>query len=159
MEKTLNIHRIIASLAAVIFIGFNIYLFSDQTRYADVKLNTWRGSFSVKAELATTMREQQRGLMYRNNLKVGEGMLFIFKRTQEITFWMKNTLIPLDMIFVGEDMEIKYIEEKTPPCEDSENCPLYSSKEPVRYVLEVPGGYSKLFGVKKGDTIEIMDEN
>jgi len=160
MSDKLNIHRIIAAFAVLIFIGMNIYLFSDQTRYANVRLNTSRGTFNVKAELAETMSEQQRGLMYRQNLKVGEGMLFIFKKPHIVAFWMKNTLIPLDMIFIGEDKVIKYIEQKVPPCKDEgNNCPTYSPPVPAKYVLEVPGGYSKLFGVKKDDTVEILNSS
>ena len=71
---------------------------------------------------------------------------------------MKNTLIPLDMIFIGKDFSIKYIEQKTPPCKEADDsqCPLYSPPVAVQYVLEVPGGYSKLFGVQNGDILEFV---
>jgi uncharacterized membrane protein (UPF0127 family) len=60
------------------------------------------------------------------------------------------------MIFIGQDFAIKYIEQKVPPCLTDENCPLYTPPVPVQYVLEVPGGYSKLFGVQSGDIMEIV---
>jgi hypothetical protein len=139
-------------------VGFNIYIFSDQTRLYDIRLKTTRGNFSLKVELAKTMREKQKGLMFRENLKVGEGMLFVYKKPLIPTFWMKNTLIPLDMMFIGSDLSIKYIEQKVPPCTSSNDaeCPRYSPPIAVRYILEVPGGYSKLFGIQPEDILEII---
>jgi len=143
----------------MIFVGLNIYLFSDQTQFTHIKLISDRGTFNIKAELATTLRQLQRGLMYREKLDVGEGMLFIFKKPQIPSFWMKNTLIPLDMMFIGEDLIIRYIEQKAPPCLNSDDCKLYRPPVPVKYVLEVPGGYAKLFGIKIGNTMEFADKN
>lgn len=157
-NSPVKIHRILASVIVLIIVGFNIFLFSDMTTPYDIKLKTTRGDFNLKVELAKTMREKQKGLMLRDNLKVGEGMLFVYKKPLIPTFWMKNTLIPLDMIFIGKDLSIKYIEQKTLPCKETDDsqCPLYAPPVPVQYVLEVPGGYSKLFGVQPGDIMEIV---
>jgi len=154
-----HIHKIIATLIVMIFVGLNIHLFSDQTQFRNIRLISDRGNFNIKAELATTFRQLRKGLMYREKLDVGEGMLFVFKKPQIPSFWMKNTLIPLDMMFIGEDLIIKYIEQKAPPCLDSEDCKLYTPPVPVKYVLEVPGGYSKLFGIKSGNSMEFADED
>jgi len=156
-KGSIKIHRLIAAIIVMIVVGFNIFLFSDMTQYQDIVLKTTRGNFNIKAELATTFRQQRQGLMGRKKLDVGEGMLFIFNKPLIPSFWMKNTLIPLDMMFIGNDFSIKYIEQKVPPCKsEDDNCPLYSPPVPIRYVLEVPGGYSKLFGIQTGDIMEVI---
>ena len=157
LNDPIKIHRVLAAVIVLIIVGFNIFLFSDQTRLYDIRLKSTRGNFSLKVELAKTMREKQKGLMFRENLKVGEGMLFVYKKPLIPTFWMKNTLIPLDMIFIGKDLSIKYIEQKAPPCiSEDDECPHYSPPVAIQYILEVPGGYSKLFGIKAGDILEIV---
>jgi len=158
VKNFINIHRFIAATVVMIFVGLNVFLFSDHTEFMDIRIKTNRGSFNIKAEVAKSFRQQRRGLMYRERLEVGEGMLFIFNKPLTPVFWMKNTLIPLDMIFIGDDLFIKHIEQKVPPCLPDETCKLYSPPEPVRYVLEVPGGYCKLFGVNKDDTMEFINE-
>ena len=104
-------------------------------------------------EIADTNEERRVGLMNRESLEDNNGMLFIFDREGVLTFWMKNTLIPLDMIFVSEDKAIKHIERDVPPCLE-DPCPLYSSKYPVKYVIEVNGGFTEAKGIEIGDTID-----
>lgn len=86
-------------------------------------------------ELAETNKEMERGLMFRKNLCESCGMLFIFEDNKERTFWMKNVLIPLDIIFINSNLEIVKISHAE-PCEE-EPCRSYSSNEEVKYVLEV----------------------
>lgn len=147
-------YRIIAIAIVMIFVGLNVYLFSDQTEFQDIKLKTNRGTFSLHVELAKNFRERQKGLMYRQRLEVGSGMLFVFNKPLMPSFWMKNTLISLDMLFIDKDLTIKHIEQKALPCAPEETCKLYAPEVPVQYVLEVPGGYTKLFGVREGDEME-----
>jgi uncharacterized membrane protein (UPF0127 family) len=155
--KNINLHQLIAALVVLIFAGVNAYIFSDFFSSYNARLVTQRGdSYKLKLEFARTASEKQKGLMHRRRLEVGRGMLFIYDKPLIPSFWMKNTLIPLDMMFIGEDLVIKYIEEKVPPC-ISDFCPSYSPPMSVQYVLEVPGGYSYLFKIRAGDTLELTE--
>jgi YVTN family beta-propeller protein len=104
----------------------------------------------VFVEVSDDQEELMRGLMFRQHLPWNAGMLFAFNDEDPRTFWMKNTLIPLDMIFVDSDSKIVDIIENVPPCKQDE-CPTYPSKEPAQHVLEVNAGYVQDTGVKIGD--------
>jgi uncharacterized membrane protein (UPF0127 family) len=84
-------------------------------------------------------------------------MLFAFSDEEPRTFWMKNTLIPLDMMFVDSSSRIVDIKENVPPCEQDE-CPTYPSQEPAQYVLEVNAGFVQDKGVKIGDQLATFNE-
>lgn len=100
----------------------------------------------VKVELAVTEEERATGLMYRENLEKGTGMLFIFKKPEVQSFWMRNTYIPLDMIFIGSDLGIAGIVENAEPMTLT---PRKVEAE-SQYVLEVAGGFCAKYGVRKG---------
>jgi hypothetical protein len=100
-------------------------------------------------ELASTPEEQARGLMFRRELPEGQGMLFDFHQEQPTTFWMKNTYIPLDMIFIRGDGRILRIAENTVPLSEA----LVPSGGPVRAVLEVVAGTAKKLGIAPGDRV------
>jgi uncharacterized protein len=100
-------------------------------------------------ELASTPEEQAKGLMYRRQLPEGQGMLFDFHREQPTSFWMKNTYIPLDMIFIRGDGRILRIAENTVPLSEA----LVPSGGPVRAVLEVNAGTAKKLGIAPGDRV------
>ena len=97
-------------------------------------------SVSFKVELALTHDEMAKGLMFRESLPSDRGMLFVFDDEKPRTFWMKNTLIPLDMIFMDGNMTVVHVAEAY-PCE-VDPCETYSSP-PAMYVLEVNKGLSK----------------
>ena len=103
--------------------------------------------FSV--EFAATDEERERGLMFRKELPDGHGMLFDFKADRDVAMWMKNTLIPLDMIFIRSDGRISNIAESTEPMSTR----IIPSRGAVRAVLEVPGGTAKRLGIKVGDRV------
>jgi uncharacterized protein len=103
--------------------------------------------FSV--EIADNDAERARGLMYRKELPEGQGMLFDFHREQEVSFWMQNTYIPLDMVFIRADGRILRIAENTEPLSTK----LISSGGPVRAVLEVIGGTTRKLGIAPGDRV------
>lgn len=103
--------------------------------------------FSV--ELAENDAERAKGLMYRKELPEGQGMLFDFHRDQEVSFWMQNTYIPLDMIFIRGDGRILRIEENAEPLSTR----LIPSRGPVRAVLEVIGGTARKMGIAPGDRV------
>lgn len=104
-------------------------------------------SFAV--EMAQTDAERSQGLMYRRSLPHGRGMLFDFKREEPVAFWMRNTYVSLDMIFIRSDGTILNIAENTTP----ESEALVPSAGPVRAVLEVVAGTSKRLGIKAGDKV------
>ena len=101
-------------------------------------------------EMAATPEEQAKGLMFRRQLPEGQGMLFDFHQEQPgVSFWMKNTYIPLDMIFIRGDGRILRIAENTVPLSET----LVPSGGPVRAVLEVIGGTAKKLGIAPGDRV------
>jgi uncharacterized membrane protein (UPF0127 family) len=100
-------------------------------------------------EVARTPEQQQFGLMFRNKLAPDAGMLFVYDRPQRISMWMKNTLIPLDMIFIGADGRILNIAER---CVPMSVAPIYSSDVALA-VLEVNGGTAARLGLKPGDKV------
>ena len=118
-----------------------------------VEIDNGEEVIKVNVEIADAAGERGKGLMFREGLGGDEGMLFIFEDSRERNFWMKNTLIPLDIVFISEDFEILNIEEAE-PCEN-ELCEIYSSDGSAKYVLEVNQGYSKKNNIKAGDNIKI----
>lgn len=113
-------------------------------------LHTATGDHSFNVEVVDTTESRAQGLMFRTELADNAGMLFDFKEEREVSFWMQNTLIPLDMIFVGSDGVIDTIHVNARP-QDPTSIP---SKVPVQFVLEIPGGRSVEIGLKPGDTME-----
>ncbi len=105
----------------------------------------------VSVEIAKTPKEQEVGLMNRTELPENHGMLFIFPNAQPLSFWMKNTKIPLDIIFISEQKKIITI-AKAEPC-TADPCKTYDAKEPARYVLEVQQGFSEKHGVTLGSEV------
>jgi uncharacterized protein len=103
--------------------------------------------FSV--ELAVTDEERERGLMFRRSVPESTGMLFDFKRDQEVTMWMKNTYVSLDMIFIQSDGRIRRIAENT----ETESLKIIPSGGPVRAVLEVAAGSARKLGIEPGDRV------
>ena len=104
----------------------------------------------VRAEIARTQEERNKGLMFRKDLPQGEGMLFIFERDDVLSFWMKNTSVPLSIAFIAYDGKIIDIKDMYPHDENS----VYSSRS-ARYALEVPQGWFSRMGVQSGDVVKI----
>lgn len=113
-------------------------------------LHTASGDFPFTVEIADDGAERAQGLMFRDDLAADAGMLFDYGEEQMTSFWMQNTLIPLDMIFVGADGIVKNIHVNARPL-DTTSIP---SKFPVRFVLEIPGGRSVEIGLKAGDRMD-----
>lgn len=109
------------------------------------------GQAAVEVEIAVTPDETQRGLMWRRELPAGKGMLFIFDEEQDHSFWMKNTLIPLDMIYIGADLRVAGVVENAEP----RTLTGRSVGRPSRYVLEVPGGWAAKAGVRAGGKVKL----
>jgi hypothetical protein len=120
----------------------------------EVVLATRAGEQHVKVEVARSDPERARGLMYRQSLAPGRGMIFLFEAPQRLTFWMKNTYIPLDMIFISGDKHVVYVEENAEPLTTQARGP---DKEDSQYVLEVPGGWARAHGVERGVSVKFVD--
>ena len=120
-----------------------------------VTIQTSTDQVSVMVEVARTPQEKATGLMYRKALPEGQGMLFVYDKPLIPPFWMKNTLIPLDILFIGSDFKIKHIAEDTPPCPPQNPCPSYAPLEPVQYVLELKGGEGARQKIRLGDSVEL----
>ncbi len=107
----------------------------------------------VTVELAVTIKEQSKGLMYRNKLAPDHGMLFIFPHSRHASFWMKNTRIPLSIAFIKEDGWIAQIEDMKP-----QSLKTHISDVKVKYALEMEQGWFKKKKIKVGDFMEIPSE-
>jgi uncharacterized protein len=112
-------------------------------------IETEKGKFPFKIELALTMPQMMQGLMYRTELAADAGMLFDYKQPETITMWMKNTYIPLDMVFIGADGKIVDFHERAVP----RSLATIESKVPARAVLEVNSGTVARLGIKVGDIV------
>ncbi len=107
----------------------------------------------VRVELADTVSRRRKGLMFRKELALDHGMLFLFKEEKQLSFWMKNTFIPLDILFFSAEQE--FISSNTMyPCR-AQLCPRYKSAIPAQYALEVPIGFVREHGIKEGWNMEI----
>ena len=107
------------------------------------------GKFRFTVEVAETPAQQAQGLMYREKMAPEAGMLFTYDQPQLATFWMKNTLIPLDMLFIGADGRIVNIHERATP----HSLDGIRSAGPIRGVLEINGGMSARLGIRPGDRV------
>jgi uncharacterized membrane protein (UPF0127 family) len=114
-----------------------------------VEIASKTGVHSFTVEVVDNDADRAKGLMYRRELPEGRGMLFDFHRDQEVSFWMQNTYIPLDMIFIRGDGRVLRIEENTEPLSTR----MIPSRGPVRAVLEVIGGTSRKLGIAPGDRV------
>ena len=112
-------------------------------------IETEKGKFPFNIELALTMPQMMQGLMYRTELAADAGMLFDYKQPETITMWMKNTFIPLDMVFIGADGKIVDFHERAVP----QSLATIESKVPARAVLEVNSGTVTRLGIKVGDVV------
>jgi len=143
-KKIIFVFVILILIAGIIFIIYN----RKRTDRVCFKNNCF------EVELAITQEEQMRGLMFRKSLDKNKGMLFVFPEEDAYPFWMKDTLIPLDIIWINKNKEIVFISENTPPCKEN-NCPIISTDQKAKYVLEINAGISKEVGLKVGDRLEI----
>lgn len=119
-----------------------------------VTLTTNVDKHNFKVEVADTFATRAEGLMFRENLPRDNGMLFIYNSEGNRSFWMKNTLIPLDMIFINSDLEIVDIQKNAQPCTNF-FCKSYPSAKPAQYILEINGGLSEELGVNIGDKVKL----
>jgi uncharacterized membrane protein (UPF0127 family) len=114
-----------------------------------IKILAGPGSRTFSIEIAEDPAEQARGLMFRPALAADAGMLFVYQTPRPASFWMRNTMIPLDMIFIDDTGRIESIAERTDPYSER----VSSSGSDVRAVLEINGGLSRELGIGPGDQV------
>ena len=108
--------------------------------------------WALRLEIANDDELRAQGLMFRDRLAPDAGMLFFFERDGEYGFWMKNTRIPLDMIWIDSNRRVAHVKFNVPPCH-ADPCPSYPPHAQARYVLEVAGGVAQKHGIKAGDVL------
>jgi uncharacterized membrane protein (UPF0127 family) len=115
---------------------------------------TLPGGELIHAELASTQAQVQKGLMFRTSLAPDRGMLFLFSKEDSLKFWMFQTLIPLDIIWMDPDKKIVEMSADTPPCKtEAAQCPEYGGSQPSLFVLELPAGSVAKYHLRTGQTI------
>jgi len=105
-------------------------------------------------EIVDSVEERQQGLMFRESLDRDKGMLFIFEQSGVYAFWMKNTLIPLDIIWINSEKEIVFIAKDAQPCEADEACQSINPGKEALYVLEVNAGVTTEINLEVGDKLD-----
>lgn len=146
----------IAFFTGLSLLSFN-YFFTSKSESGN-NLNLYKitvvkidNKHAFRTYLADTSQKQQLGLMYQKNLPPNSAMLFTFANSTYQQFWMKNTLIPLDIIFINNN-KIVDIEHNAKPC-NQETCPTYNSEKPANQVLEINGGLSKKLNINIGQDV------
>ena len=160
--------KIIFIISILIFLIVAGFFFFQKNMFFQDKLKVKEGKVCFSAfggkdicfdvELALNKQEQIQGLMFRKSLDKNKGMFFVYEEIGNYNFWMKNTLIPLDIIWINENKQVVFINENTQPCKE-ENCnPIIPGVE-AKYVLELNSGVVKEIGLRVGDTLAINIEN
>jgi uncharacterized membrane protein (UPF0127 family) len=138
--------------AIVVIAGCAVFASRAPARAAGqdtIEIVTSSGVHPFAVELATNDAERERGLMFRKELPEGHGMLFDFQTDQTVSFWMHNTYLPLDMIFIQGDGRVVRIAQNAEPMSDT----LIPSGAPVRAVLEVIAGTAQKYNIAPGDQV------
>ena len=127
-------------------------LFTTCTACASGDPSVELGGKRFDVEIVETREKQALGLMFRDSMPADRGMLFIFPNEAPRSFWMKNTRIPLDIMYFDKNLKLVSISADTPPCRVS-RCPSYPSIKPAKYVLELNAGIASELGVGLGDLL------
>ena len=146
-HSTAKSAKTLGLLLAILVGTFPLAACSDDSRLV---IHTPTGDHLFTVEVVDTPEKRAEGLMFRQTLAPDAGMLFDFKEVREVSFWMRNTFIPLDMLFIGADGIVKTIHINARP-HDPTSIP---SGAPVQFVLEIPGGRSVEIGIEPGDRVE-----
>jgi len=120
-----------------------------QAQLQEISVDTTR----FRVEIAQSLEERQRGLMFRTQLPDDQGMLFVQPTSGQASFWMKNTYIPLDLLYFDDQGQLLELHTDVPPC-TATPCTVYKSKaNQVKYILEINGGLAERLGLKPGDRL------
>ena len=141
--------RLLAGLTGLVFLASPAVAGTAEVPREALVVTTGGSEHRFQVELADDPQERARGLMFRREMADEHGMLFDFGAEEPASFWMANTYIPLDMIFIKADGTIESIAERTTPLSQRS----VTSNGPVRYVLEINGGLSDELGIEPGDKV------
>ncbi|SHJ49419.1 hypothetical protein SAMN02745911_2663 [Aureimonas altamirensis DSM 21988] len=142
-------NRLIAGAFILVLAIVSYFVFTSGSIGSTATLLTSSGAHRISVEIADTPESRATGLMNRNSMDEDHGMLFDFGESRDVSMWMKNTLIPLDMIFIRQDGTVARIARHATPL----SLTPIPSGEPVRYVLELNGGAAAGYGVEPGDRV------
>lgn len=153
MGKTVSIFLLlILIVSASTIIGIISFFSQNSEEYNKICMN----NHCFHIEIAQTQEQREKGLMYRDSLKSNKGMLFIFTNEDYHSFWMKNTKIPLDIIWISSDLKVVHIEQNVLPCL-SDPCLSYDSPKPALYVLEINAGETEKCNIKLNDPVDLTN--
>jgi uncharacterized protein len=141
--------RWVAPLLVVVMVTAMLLLPAEAMRRERLTLQTAQGEHVIDIEITETAEEKALGLMFRTSLADKAGMLFVYDGPQEIAMWMKNTYIPLDMVFITAEGIVHRIEARTEPHSET----IVPSNGAVLAVLELAGGAAERLGLKRGDRV------
>lgn len=145
-----------AAIIIVVLAGIVTYQqYQTIAEKSQITIYTAAGPVKISVEYAETPEKQATGLMNRKSLGKNSGMLFIFPDEKIRSFWMKNVPIPLDIIFISTSGHINEITTMKPCLPDTEACPAYASKNPVRFAIEINAGFTAKNHIVEGDILEI----
>lgn len=153
MQKITKIIIGVMSLIVTPIIIIMLILYQPTMKTSTVSFLTEKGEVKINVEIADSVMKHQIGLMNRTSMDYKSGMIFIFGSERPRSFWMKNTLIPLDMIFVDSNFKIVNITKQAQPCKII-TCEVYPSGVSAMYVVEVNGGFVDDKGIRIGDQIK-----
>lgn len=140
----------------IFLIGIIIYLgYKKIAEKNQIVIYTGAGTVKIRVEYAETPEKQKRGLSEHASIPKNSGMLFIFPDEKIREFWMKNTTIPLEIMFIDTKGRINEITEMKPCAPNVSSCPIYISKEPARFAVEVNAGFTIKNRIIEGDILEI----
>lgn len=148
--------RLARHLSALIFLA--AAAFAANAENLDSKspqiLTLVNQQLDIGVEIAYSPAQRELGLMHRTSLGENRGMLFVHPVAEPLKVWMKNTLLPLDVLFLTEDGSIAAMLENLPPCR-SDPCPIYDSVEPAKFMLELNAGFIGKHGLKIGEPVSL----
>ena len=146
---------IVAALLLISLVWFG-WLGRMPESESTVSFTTSEGTIDIHCEVADTPQERSTGLMNRESLDLDSGMLFVFESPQNVSFWMKDTLIPLDMVFIDDSGKVVNIKQADPePGVYDADLARYSSERPIRWVLEINQGLCQSYGITPGTSVMI----
>ena len=155
MKKKIFAFILAFALAIILLLVLVFVMFNREGNNLD-NLRTREVCFNNNcfiAEICETPEQRTRGLMFRESMGASKGMLFVFEKEGQHSFWMKNTLIPLDIIWINKDKQVIHIEKDVQPCREGGECEKIKSDEPAKYVLELNAGVADKINLEIDDKL------
>ncbi len=148
-QRSTSLRQVMFVLCATVIVALTLAAEAAEVALEPLEIVTSTGAHKFQVEVARTMRERERGLMNRRSMPPDQGMLFDFHVEQPVTMWMKNTYIPLDMIFVARNGRITAVQRNAVPMSET----IIPSGPPAYAVIELNGGAAQDIGAKVGDLV------